>query len=1006
MKELLASMYPDPYSDTNSGFNPVVFLYQKYIEAIDEAIYLLQRLDRNTRADTGKVVDLEKNALVEDGIRSDETPQEAASDVVGSGFSGGNNKKPKKSKRSKSRRKAMMAIGASAAIGLSVAGVAYLPAILMGQITSKIGDAFMDRVNHAVEIRTEKLIGTYVQRVIAPSLTTCGTAISKDCDAFRRGQGPISRLYTSWRDNGIETKLLDKHGLDFKLSTNGNGRVNVFKTNTNGVRGLVGEYGSNSVGREVSKLIKADVNSAGVLERKHIRSLIATKYRSAKWCFFACKKKDQLGDIKLSAKKRLQLKLINRVANPISSKLGTLMACTLSGCSDTDLKNSTDTLARELANTVDADYITEAVEKLDARGNPRLGQFLVQELLEKMMKSMGVQAGARTAIVSSIPIAGQIYLGIVIMDLVDRFDQKIKDRAFSNYLYESVNAPAAVEFATNVNVLSEEAHTGNMSLEESGAVFSTFNRYNQSRLNSAMVNDQVGGFEACEDTTLSGTTDPVVCPEKNLRPTLAIEEIRNDPFIDQVFTLANVYGRCAGGEVRGRCIGVRPRTIIRPVLDGINWAAGEVIGFVFDGIQRTVDLATGGWMTSTLDWVTMHATNIMTAIAKKIFPVAINAVAEHGEAVVQYAAGTDVIASQFAEGVVNEDGTEIGLGGKALSPEEQVSLDFAIADRRAEEISTQSTFARYFDASDPQSLLATSLGSLASVLPVSGQTLSISASFGGFASNVMSNFGFSNRASADLPEDRSELFGVTQFGIPAGDPALTVDPESLTPEVCADYASARENSKQVDPATGREVYTLTNPCQLDETLVDTLTKVFDLDEEGTINEPEENTLLTYPPGVSTDHVLCSPGTSLVNESIEGLDNNSRVNLRTCDSGGITVSSVISGRTLSMLTAARAAGHNLGGTGYRSSGRQIELRAQNCGPTDYDIWHRPSSECRPPTARPGTSNHEIGIAVDLTANGTIIRSRSSREFIWLSANASRFGLYNLPSEPWHWSTDGG
>ncbi|WNG61464.1 M15 family metallopeptidase [Archangium gephyra] len=27
------------------------------------------------------------------------------------------------------------------------------------------------------------------------------------------------------------------------------------------------------------------------------------------------------------------------------------------------------------------------------------------------------------------------------------------------------------------------------------------------------------------------------------------------------------------------------------------------------------------------------------------------------------------------------------------------------------------------------------------------------------------------------------------------------------------------------------------------------------------------------------------------------------------------------------------------------------------------------------------------------------------FVWLKANAARYGFINLPSEPWHWSTNG-
>jgi LAS superfamily LD-carboxypeptidase LdcB len=51
-------------------------------------------------------------------------------------------------------------------------------------------------------------------------------------------------------------------------------------------------------------------------------------------------------------------------------------------------------------------------------------------------------------------------------------------------------------------------------------------------------------------------------------------------------------------------------------------------------------------------------------------------------------------------------------------------------------------------------------------------------------------------------------------------------------------------------------------------------------------------------------------------------------------------------------------------------------------------------------------HERGLAIDFTCNGGgAIGSRSSPCFQWLSGNASSYGFYNLPSEPWHWSTNG-
>ena len=104
----------------------------------------------------------------------------------------------------------------------------------------------------------------------------------------------------------------------------------------------------------------------------------------------------------------------------------------------------------------------------------------------------------------------------------------------------------------------------------------------------------------------------------------------------------------------------------------------------------------------------------------------------------------------------------------------------------------------------------------------------------------------------------------------------------------------------------------------------------------------------------------------------------------------------------MLDAAAASGFRLGGYGYRDINVQIQLRRQNCGTSNYAIWEMPADSCSPPTARPGLSWHEQGLAVDFTSGGSFINTRSNPAFVWMAANAARFGFTNLPSEPWHWS----
>ncbi len=121
--------------------------------------------------------------------------------------------------------------------------------------------------------------------------------------------------------------------------------------------------------------------------------------------------------------------------------------------------------------------------------------------------------------------------------------------------------------------------------------------------------------------------------------------------------------------------------------------------------------------------------------------------------------------------------------------------------------------------------------------------------------------------------------------------------------------------------------------------------------------------------------------------------------------GITVDASIADRLEAMLIAAQADGLTLSGSGYRSHARQVELRRAHCGTSRYAIYEMPSSSCSPPTARPGNSMHEQGLAIDFDCDGTLIDSRSNRCFAWLNANAADYGFFNLPSESWHWSVNG-
>lgn len=121
--------------------------------------------------------------------------------------------------------------------------------------------------------------------------------------------------------------------------------------------------------------------------------------------------------------------------------------------------------------------------------------------------------------------------------------------------------------------------------------------------------------------------------------------------------------------------------------------------------------------------------------------------------------------------------------------------------------------------------------------------------------------------------------------------------------------------------------------------------------------------------------------------------------------GIVIHTDMAAQLEALLAEMEERGFVLGGWGYRSHERQIELRKHHCGTSPFAINDMSASRCRPPTARPGKSRHEVGKAVDFTYKGRGVTSRSSAVYKALAEVAPKHGFHNLPSEPWHWSDNG-
>jgi hypothetical protein len=140
-----------------------------------------------------------------------------------------------------------------------------------------------------------------------------------------------------------------------------------------------------------------------------------------------------------------------------------------------------------------------------------------------------------------------------------------------------------------------------------------------------------------------------------------------------------------------------------------------------------------------------------------------------------------------------------------------------------------------------------------------------------------------------------------------------------------------------------------------------------------------------------------------------------IKIDTVNQSGLLACKDIAENFKNMVAAAKKEGIILTAYGGRTMESQIALRKKNCGGnSQYNVYEKPSSQCRPPTARPGKSMHQLGLAFDIGENGKTIcypnksstcRNKGNKAFLWLEKNASTYKLYNLPSEAWHWSTNG-
>lgn len=256
------------------------------------------------------------------------------------------------------------------------------------------------------------------------------------------------------------------------------------------------------------------------------------------------------------------------------------------------------------------------------------------------------------------------------------------------------------------------------------------------------------------------------------------------------------------------------------------------------------------------------------------------------------------------------------------------------------------------------------------------------------ASSLATRFVPSAIAQQSADSHMVNPMNAVKMGYSINDPSNTMGSKELWDTYDCKSGGPTQQKQTISTDAPFNVPVSTNPCKRESVLAIVTTCWFSTKDDCSLDGK----------GSGAFDTTGSIAANATNTAVNGVVSESQT-VVTQGCGGIRVHTSIASQVENLCAAAANDGLNLTGGGWRSSDQQIALREQHgCG--GANVYNR-ACKGSPPTAVPGRSNHEKGLAIDFRN----CSSRSTACFKWLAANAARFGLFNLPSEPWHWSVDG-
>ena len=692
---------------------------------------------------------------------------------------------------------------------------------------------------NAVEKRSSHLLERYMV-THAINLEACGNVVRPDCRADYSKHGLAGGLFSTWRDAKIEDRLFERYGIKVESLNNPDRSAGAHRfkvTNGNGVEVRLtngdleaGNFtgGNRELGREFRVMLREETKWYEFMQRRSVRNYLDRKHGMKLWCFFACKTRDN-ADLKLAdAKTRFKYRFVERFVFPFSGKYGTIMNCVISGganCSNGD-KLREKGLDRGKLSDADIEDITKY---FSGKPDGKFSQYIVERLLTKVMG----QTAARGA-VSAIPVVGQIYLGLVFVDMFDRLDEFIENKGLSR-MAADLNSRQYLEYYAVMRSANDETKSHVLSLEDVGAIMTDFDGPHgaeESLVHKAYDSQRGAPFPQSDPpgphtyTCADGNPIPsgeLVCAEKKIKGrTFKVEDWRNNKAVDGVVDALNVYDMCIGVPVNGVCGGARPKTIIHPLLAGIDNIIATLSGPIISGAMATIKAIPG--IGSLLSFAENKLKDLAMGFFRSVFPLPIDIDSYGREKRDGLEAGGDVAAAEFGKGGYTPSGEPYGLGAPKLTDSEAGLIMQDYFARQEEDYRSSGFVARLTNREYPYSILNNAIAAIptnANQLP-SRLSSSISSVFANiFNMELLGSFlGRTPVGAQTSPQTGFNAFGITRFGYALDDQSYVRDPGEFTEETCKQIKDTWKSSMAEDEETGFDEYSVANPCLLEQVTIE------------------------------------------------------------------------------------------------------------------------------------------------------------------------------------------